>query len=139
MDRLLRMHMFPLRIKFGQNVEFTILKFVKPLDFLEPFKNCKRLKKRLRTLPEGVPVEFALLSILAAFGLSFGILYRALTLQAAGRSSSRSQLNIEEPGFLLENLEGLSSNLVFQYVPDLIWFGKYFIFFCYLILRLQND
>ena len=31
--------------------------------------------------PEGVPVELALLSILAAFGVSFGLLYRALTLK----------------------------------------------------------
>lgn len=35
--------------------------------------------------PEGVPVEFALLSILAAFGAAFGFLYRGLTLKTAGR------------------------------------------------------
>ena len=35
--------------------------------------------------PEGIPVEFALLSILAAFGVSFGLLYRGLTLKTAGR------------------------------------------------------
>ena len=35
--------------------------------------------------PEGIPVEFALLSILAAFGVSFGLLYRALTLKVPGR------------------------------------------------------
>jgi len=35
--------------------------------------------------PEGIPVEFALLSILAAFGVAFGILYRTLTLTTAGR------------------------------------------------------
>ena len=35
--------------------------------------------------PEGVPVEFALLSILAAFGAAFGILYRALTLTTDSR------------------------------------------------------
>ena len=34
--------------------------------------------------PEGVPVEFALLSILAAFGAAFGFLYRGLTLKTAG-------------------------------------------------------
>jgi len=34
--------------------------------------------------PEGIPVEFALLSILAAFGVSFGLLYRTLTLVTAG-------------------------------------------------------
>lgn len=35
--------------------------------------------------PEGVPVEFALLSILAAFGVAFGVLYRALTLTTGAR------------------------------------------------------
>ena len=35
--------------------------------------------------PEGVPVELALLSILAAFGVSFGLLYRGLTLKTAKR------------------------------------------------------
>jgi hypothetical protein len=35
--------------------------------------------------PEGVPVEFALLSILAAFGVAFGFLYRALTLTTGKR------------------------------------------------------
>ena len=35
--------------------------------------------------PEGIPVEFALLSILAAFGAAFGFLYRGLTLKTAGR------------------------------------------------------
>ena len=33
--------------------------------------------------PEGIPAEFALLSILAAFGVAFGVLYRALTLTTA--------------------------------------------------------
>ena len=36
--------------------------------------------------PEGIPVEFALLSILAAFGVAFGILYRALTLLTGRRA-----------------------------------------------------
>ena len=40
--------------------------------------------------PEGVPVEFALLSILAAFGVAFGVLYRALTLQTGGRRRRRA-------------------------------------------------
>ena len=75
--------------------------------------------------PEGIPVEFALLSILAAFGVSFGILYRALTLKVAGRSSSRSVLNAEELGCNLGELGDLSSSLIFQYIPDLIWSGKY--------------
>ena len=39
--------------------------------------------------PDGVPVEFGLLTILAAFGASFGILYRALTLTLGGRKRKR--------------------------------------------------
>ena len=35
--------------------------------------------------PEGVPVEFGLLSILAAFGAAFGILYMALTIKLGKR------------------------------------------------------
>ena len=42
--------------------------------------------------PEGVPVELALLSILAAFGVAFGILYRALTLTTGKRKRSNSDL-----------------------------------------------
>ena len=37
--------------------------------------------------PEGVPVEFALLLLLAAFGVAFGVLYRALTLTTGKRSA----------------------------------------------------
>ena len=35
--------------------------------------------------PEGIPAEFALLSILGAFGVAFGVLYRALTLTTGMR------------------------------------------------------
>lgn len=42
--------------------------------------------------PEGIPAEFALLSILAAFGVAFGVLYRALTLTTG---SKRRRRNIE--------------------------------------------
>ena len=40
--------------------------------------------------PEGVPVELALLSILASFGVAFGVLYRALTLTTGGRKKRTS-------------------------------------------------
>ena len=40
--------------------------------------------------PQGVPIEFALLSILAAFGVAFGVLYMALTLTTAGRRKRSS-------------------------------------------------
>ena len=41
--------------------------------------------------PEGIPAEFALLSILAAFGVAFGVLYRALTL-TTGMARKRRDL-----------------------------------------------
>jgi len=57
--------------------------------------------------PEGVPVEFALLSLLAAFGVAFGILYRALTLTTGGRKKRNS-----------------SNFLIFHTVlADLFWTG----------------
>ena len=43
---------------------------------------------------EGVPVELGLLTLLAAFGVAFGVLYRALTLKT-GRRRKRSK----EDGF----------------------------------------
>ena len=40
--------------------------------------------------PEGVPVEFALLTILGGFGVAFGVLYRALTLTTSARKKRSS-------------------------------------------------
>ena len=42
-----------------------------------------------QSCPAGVPVELALLSLLAAFGVAFGVLYTALT-QITGRRRKRS-------------------------------------------------
>ena len=42
-----------------------------------------------QSCPAGVPVELALLSLLAAFGVAFGVLYTALT-QITGRRRRRS-------------------------------------------------
>ena len=42
-----------------------------------------------QSCPAGVPVELALLSLLAAFGVAFGVLYTALT-QITGRRKRRS-------------------------------------------------
>ena len=56
--------------------------------------------------PEGVPVEFALLSILAAFGVAFGFLYRALTLTTGARKKR------ETGNFLFSSILG-----------DLAWAG----------------
>jgi len=47
--------------------------------------------------PEGIPVELGLLSILAAFGVAFGVLYMALTLTTAGRRK-RSSEGFEQAG-----------------------------------------
>ena len=48
------------------------------------------------TCPDGVPVELALLSLLAAFGVAFGILYRALTV-VTGRRRRSSYLVFHTP------------------------------------------
>ena len=48
-----------------------------------------------QSCPAGVPVELALLSILAAFGVAFGVLFTALT-QITGRRRKRSVDLVEE-------------------------------------------
>ena len=63
--------------------------------------------------PDGVPLEFALLSLLAAFGAAFGILYVALT-QAGGGRRKRSSDGGGAGHFLLFNTE----------FADLLWTGK---------------
>ena len=62
--------------------------------------------------PEGIPVELAVLSLLAAFGAAFGILYRAVTLKTGGRRKKRHV----DPMHYLGNLQ------------DFIWIGKILIF-----------
>ena len=47
--------------------------------------------------PEGVPVEFALLILLAAFGVAFGVLYRALTLTTGKRKKRAGYLVFDSP------------------------------------------
>ena len=47
--------------------------------------------------PEGVPVEFALLLLLAAFGVAFGVLYRALTLTTGKRKKRAGYLVFDSP------------------------------------------
>ena len=62
--------------------------------------------------PDGVPLEFALLSLLAAFGAAFGILYVALT--QAGRRRRRRSEEAEGGTFLVFNTE----------LADLLWTGR---------------
>lgn len=65
--------------------------------------------------PDGLPLDFALLTLLAAFGVAFGVLYVALTMASGGRrSDSSSSL---DQGLLAM----LGSNLA-----DLLWSGMQF-------------
>ena len=47
-------------------------------------------------LSQGIPIEFALLSILAAFGVAFGVLYMALTQQTMGRRRRRRRSGVDD-------------------------------------------
>ena len=68
--------------------------------------------------PEGIPVETALFAILAAFGLAFGIIWRAITLQTGGRRKrSANDSNIK-------NDTSISPAL--GYFSDLLWSGRSF-------------
>ena len=87
--------------------------------------------------PEGIPVEFGLLSILAAFGAAFGILYMALTIKLG---SGRRKRNVDSTldgscaasdgtiqgfyGCHIEKFmsEGESSH--WYQIADLLWHGK---------------
>lgn len=64
--------------------------------------------------PEGIPVELALLSILAAFGVSFGLLYTALTLITGGRKKR------EDDHGIADNIRIIWKNSV----GDYLWYGK---------------
>ena len=87
--------------------------------------------------PEGVPVELGLLSILAAFGVAFGVLYIALTI-ATGRRRKRSMDTEvvgewgsceasdmhEFVGCKVDHLVG--ANTSFHKLADLLWHGELF-------------
>ena len=86
--------------------------------------------------PEGIPVEFGLLSILAAFGAAFGILYMALTIKLGGRKKRNVEGSLDGScsasdgtiqgfyGCHIEKFmsEGESSH--WYKVADLLWHGK---------------
>ena len=73
-----------------------------------------------QSCPAGVPVELALLSILAAFGVAFGVLYTALT-QITGMRRRRS--------VDLEKLTPLKSepevDPIFKFA-DILLFGEFY-------------
>ena len=71
-----------------------------------------------QSCPAGVPVELALLSILAAFGVAFGVLYMALT-QITGKRRRRSV-------DLGENLTPVKTEVDFIFkFADLLLFGEF--------------
>ena len=84
--------------------------------------------------PEGVPVEFGLLTILAAFGVSFGILYRVLTLETGRRKRSASGVGEHETcdavtinGFFgchLERFMKEDDDSPLFHIADLLWHGE---------------
>ena len=88
--------------------------------------------------PEGIPVEFGLLAILAAFGVAFGVLYMALTLTTAGRRKrSSDNLDPEEANNMCETdsvqeligcvvrrfSSGSEASISFKFA-DLVWHGE---------------
>jgi len=85
--------------------------------------------------PEGVPVEIGLLSILAAFGVAFGILYRALTIKTGRRRKRRDVAGGEEMeeceadsmegwmGCRIGHLLGGGEGGAWYQVADLVWHG----------------
>ena len=66
--------------------------------------------------PDGVPLEFALLSLLAAFGVAFGVLYVALTM---GKRSLARDLSSESE----EEEEGDIIMFLGSQLADLLWSG----------------
>ena len=70
--------------------------------------------------PEGIPVEIGLLSILAAFGVAFGVLYMALT-QITGRRRRRSvDFSTDEKDTAVKT----EVDPIFKFA-DILLFGEY--------------
>ena len=64
--------------------------------------------------PEGIPVETAIFAALAAFGVAFGVLYRALTIAQGGRKKRDISAGIKPQSLMDE----IANNLA-----DLYWWG----------------
>ena len=62
--------------------------------------------------PDGIPIEIALCGLLAAFGIAFGTLYRAVTVKTAGRRKRSLNLPHDDPLQLL------------SIIADYFWMGK---------------
>ena len=85
-----------------------------------------------QSCPEGIPVEQALLSILAAFGIGFGVLYGILysilyvaVMVQAGRRKKRDLPEGRTSEGEGEKDQGVG--WVFQFA-DLFWFGEFYWF-----------
>ena len=68
--------------------------------------------------PEGIPVETAIFAALAAFGVAFGILYRAVTVTTGGRKK-RDTSSDDKPISLMDEIG--------DHVADLFWWGMKFL------------
>ena len=66
--------------------------------------------------PDGIPVETAILGLLGAFGVAFGVLYRALTITTGGRKKRNISVGIE-PQSLLDEIA--------NHIADLYWWGMF--------------
>ena len=64
--------------------------------------------------PDGIPVETAIFAALAAFGVSFGILYRAVTVTTGGRKK-RDVSGKSQP---MSFMEEIGDN-----IADIFWWG----------------
>ena len=80
--------------------------------------------------PEGIPVELGLLSILAAFGVAFGVLYIALTLTTGKRRKRSDDEVLTCDADSVEELIGCrvgelgASNPSLGKIVDLLWHGE---------------
>ena len=76
--------------------------------------------------PDGIPVETAIFAALAAFGVSFGILYRAVTVTTGGRKKR----DISDKSQPISFMEEIGDN-----VADIFWWGRQFLLEIYFIFQ----
>ena len=82
--------------------------------------------------PEGVPVEFALLLLLAAFGVAFGVLYRALTLTTGKRKKRAGYLVFDSP---LADLFWSGQSIVLLNHPGSFFVAVFDNFWCSIVFK----